>query len=62
MNSYQTNYTRKKLLFLMFLKINLRNHSSLHKPFYSVNSSLVIGSKSISFITFHSFLMIYVLN
>ena len=33
----QTNHTRKELLFLMFLKINLRNHSSLHKLFYSLN-------------------------
>ncbi|ANK65977.1 hypothetical protein AYR54_11665 (plasmid) [Loigolactobacillus backii] len=32
----QTNHTRKELLFLMFLKINLRNHSSLHKLFYSL--------------------------
>ncbi|MPW13709.1 hypothetical protein GDZ32_01275 [Lactobacillus helveticus] len=33
----QTNHTRKELFFLMFLKINLRNHSSLHKIFYSLN-------------------------
>ncbi|PXZ15490.1 hypothetical protein DM476_08795 [Lactobacillus helveticus] len=32
----QTNHTRKELLFLMFLKINLRNNSSLHKLFYSL--------------------------
>lgn len=34
----QTNHTRKELLFLMFLKINLRNHSSLHKIFYSFDT------------------------
>ncbi|PEG84250.1 polar amino acid ABC transporter permease, partial [Lactobacillus sp. UMNPBX15] len=28
--------TRKELLFLMFKEINLRNHSSLHKLFYSL--------------------------
>ncbi|TDM86155.1 hypothetical protein CEE94_04930 [Lactobacillus crispatus] len=33
----QTNHTRKELLFLMFKEINLRNHSSLHKLFYSLN-------------------------
>ena len=32
----QTNHTRKELLFLMFKEINLRNHSSLHKIFYSL--------------------------
>ncbi|EKB62076.1 hypothetical protein HMPREF9250_00519 [Lactobacillus crispatus FB049-03] len=32
----QTNHTRKELLFLMFKEINLRNHSSLHKLFYSL--------------------------
>ncbi|PEG84859.1 polar amino acid ABC transporter permease, partial [Lactobacillus sp. UMNPBX15] len=30
--------TRKELLFLMFKEINLRNHSSLHKLFYSLCS------------------------
>ncbi|WP_260282574.1 hypothetical protein, partial [Lactobacillus crispatus] len=29
-------HTRKELLFLMFKEINLRNHSSLHKLFYSL--------------------------
>ena len=35
----QTNHTRKELLFLMFKEINLRNHSSLHKLFYSLSLS-----------------------
>ena len=35
----QTNHTRKELLFLMFKEINLRNHSSLHKLFYSLSGS-----------------------
>ena len=35
----QTNHTRKELLFLMFKEINLRNHSSLHKLFYSLLKS-----------------------
>ena len=35
----QTNHTRKELLFLMFKEINLRNHSSLHKLFYSLANS-----------------------
>ena len=34
----RTNHTRKELLFLMFKEINLRNHSSLHKLFYSLES------------------------
>ncbi|MBI1717139.1 glycerophosphodiester phosphodiesterase family protein, partial [Lactobacillus crispatus] len=34
----QTNHTRKELLFLMFKEINLRNHSSLHKLFYSLTT------------------------
>ncbi|TDM94268.1 hypothetical protein CEE89_11505, partial [Lactobacillus crispatus] len=34
----QTNHTRKELLFLMFKEINLRNHSSLHKLFYSLKN------------------------
>ena len=39
----QTNHTRKELLFLMFKEINLRNHSSLHKLFYSLrNTPLLI--------------------
>lgn len=33
----QINHTRKELLFLMFLKINLRSPSSLHKIFYSLS-------------------------
>ncbi len=39
----QTNHTRKELLFLMFKEINLRNHSSLHKLFYSL--LLLISAK-----------------
>ncbi|OXC46163.1 hypothetical protein CP359_09525 [Lactobacillus sp. UMNPBX8] len=35
----QTNHTRKELLFLMFKEINLRNHSSLHKLFYSLDGT-----------------------
>ena len=35
----QTNHTRKELLFLIFKEINLRNHSSLHKLFYSLRKS-----------------------
>ena len=38
----QTNHTRKELLFLMFKEINLRNHSSLHKLFYSLFSLVLI--------------------
>ncbi|PLT12359.1 glycerophosphodiester phosphodiesterase, partial [Lactobacillus crispatus] len=41
----QTNHTRKELLFLMFKEINLRNHSSLHKLFYSLNLVNVIDVK-----------------
>ena len=37
----QTNHTRKELLFLMFKEINLRNHSSLHKLFYSLVESVI---------------------
>lgn len=37
----QTNHTRKELLFLMFKEINLRNHSSLHKLFYSLINNVV---------------------
>ena len=33
----QINHTRKELLFLIFKEITLRNHSSLHKTFYSLN-------------------------
>ncbi|PJZ17229.1 hypothetical protein BHU41_07020 [Lactobacillus crispatus] len=39
----QTNHTRKELLFLMFKEINLRNHSSLHKLFYSLGFSVKIS-------------------
>ena len=39
----QTNHTRKELLFLMFKEINLRNHSSLHKLFYSLVCILTIN-------------------
>ena len=39
----QTNHTRKELLFLMFKEINLRNHSSLHKLFYSLNKPVYSG-------------------
>ncbi|MCT3536166.1 amino acid ABC transporter permease, partial [Lactobacillus crispatus] len=35
------NHTRKELLFLMFKEINLRNHSSLHKLFYSLYKSVL---------------------
>ncbi|MCT3541357.1 hypothetical protein EFS45_11145 [Lactobacillus crispatus] len=38
----QTNHTRKELLFLMFKEINLRNHSSLHKLFYSLENSRLV--------------------
>ena len=37
----QTNHTRKELLFLMFKEINLRNHSSLHKLFYSLDITII---------------------
>ena len=43
----QTNHTRKELLFLMFKEINLRNHSSLHKLFYSL-INLGIGIYSLN--------------
>ncbi|MCT3537635.1 glycerophosphodiester phosphodiesterase, partial [Lactobacillus crispatus] len=36
------NHTRKELLFLMFKEINLRNHSSLHKLFYSLSFSVAL--------------------
>ncbi|TJX57859.1 hypothetical protein E8P77_22255 [Soehngenia saccharolytica] len=45
----QTNHTRKELLFLMFKEINLRNHSSLHKLFYGLISSIAINYWSIIF-------------
>ncbi|MCT0196622.1 hypothetical protein EFM06_01860 [Lactobacillus helveticus] len=35
----QTKHTRKELLFRMFLKINLKSPSSLHKIFYSLDNS-----------------------
>ncbi|TDN11024.1 polar amino acid ABC transporter permease, partial [Lactobacillus crispatus] len=38
----QTNHTRKELLFLMFKEINLRNHSSLHKLFYSLTDIFLL--------------------
>ena len=41
----QTNHTRKELLFLMFKEINLRNHSSLHKLFYSLAQSEQIAKR-----------------
>ena len=41
----QTNHTRKELLFLMFKEINLRNHSSLHKLFYSLSKKDLDDSK-----------------
>ncbi|MGK4073788.1 hypothetical protein, partial [Lactobacillus crispatus] len=37
----QTNHTRKELLFLMFKEINLRNHLSLHKLFYSLKKFFI---------------------
>ena len=46
----QTNHTRKELLFLMFKEINLRNHSSLHKLFYSLSGNADLDS-FISFIS-----------
>ncbi|MCT3537229.1 hypothetical protein EFR64_09390, partial [Lactobacillus crispatus] len=44
-----TNHTRKELLFLMFKEINLRNHSSLHKLFYSLgmNFCLVLNTSKL---------------
>ncbi|PKZ26804.1 glycerophosphodiester phosphodiesterase, partial [Lactobacillus crispatus] len=44
----QTNHTRKELLFLMFKEINLRNHSSLHKLFYSLNFLLFLTVGSLT--------------
>ena len=38
----QTNHTKKELLFLMFLKIKLRNNSSLHKLFYSLQGEVYL--------------------
>ena len=46
----QTNHTRKELLFLMFKEINLRNHSSLHKLFYSLKKK-VFAYKKVKFIS-----------
>src|SRR5699024_1532131 len=43
----QTNHTRKELLFLMFKEINLRNHSSLHKLFYSLEKRDLIMKMNI---------------
>ena len=43
----QTNHTRKELLFLMFKEINLRNHSSLHKLFYSLEKIKVNCNDSV---------------
>ena len=43
----QTNHTRKELLFLMFKEINLRNHSSLHKLFYSLETETAIKGANI---------------
>ena len=43
----QTNHTRKELLFLMFKEINLRNHSSLHKLFYSLIFEETADGKSL---------------
>ena len=45
----QTNHTRKELLFLMFKEINLRNHSSLHKLFYSLDCSVCSTINNILF-------------
>ena len=44
----QTNHTRKELLFLMFKEINLRNHSSLHKLFYSFLPNFVIHEYNVN--------------
>lgn len=35
----QINHTGKELFFLIFKKITLRNHSSLHKTFYSLQKN-----------------------
>ena len=43
----QINHTRKELLFLMFLKINLRNYSSLHKLFYGLQKKQVLTTTSL---------------
>ena len=47
----QTNHTRKELLFLMFKEINLRNHSSLHKLFYSLNAITVYVRDCLRFLS-----------
>ena len=59
----QTNHTRKELLFPMFKEINLRNHSSLHKLFYSLR----VSSQTLSFILCetlltHNFSIFYVIS
>ena len=41
----QTNHTRKELLFLMFLKINLKSPSYLDKIFYSLTRGRMQGVK-----------------
>ncbi|WP_236697604.1 GNAT family N-acetyltransferase, partial [Lactobacillus crispatus] len=41
---------RKELLFLMFKEINLRNHSSLHKLFYSLDQGKGYAKHLINFI------------
>ena len=46
----QTNHTRKELLFLMFKEINLRNHSSLHKLFYSLHENAQVDQALIKFL------------
>ncbi|PEG82296.1 hypothetical protein CP367_09635, partial [Lactobacillus sp. UMNPBX16] len=45
----QTNHTRKELLFLMFKEISLRNHSSLHKLFYSLYRQFLSDWKGIKY-------------
>ena len=52
----QTNHTRKELLFLMFKEINLRNHSSLHKLFYSLDT------KNITFRFSNTFIILLLIN
>ena len=51
----QTNHTRKELLFLMFKEINLRNHSSLHKLFYSLLFSDYLDQNYKELLTYKDF-------
>ena len=50
----QTNHTRKELLFLMFKEINLRNHSSLHKLFYSLEKyNYDLSNEEVMYLAIH---------